>query len=75
MAVKTRTGQSRSSRVGTSVSKTPVKGGSIFRDTKTGKFVEVVGPQGSSRTSKRSVEAIGEASSRRRAALKRLADR
>lgn len=54
---------------------TPVKGGWVKRDAATGKLVEVRTDKGVSRTSAESRSAVEEASKRRNAALKRLADR
>lgn len=54
---------------------TPVKGGSVKREAATGRFVEVRSENGVSRSSPRSNDVVKEASTRRSAALKRLADR
>ncbi|WP_076450087.1 hypothetical protein [Roseivivax lentus] len=53
----------------------PVKGGSIRRDAKTGKFVSVVSKGRVTRTSKVSHQTLEDVVERRRSALERLADR
>jgi hypothetical protein len=62
-------------RMGQALKKTPVKGGSIGRSAKTGRFVQVVTKQGVSKANPKSEAAVKEASSKRSDALKRLADR
>lgn len=57
------------------VTKTPVKGGWIGRDSKTGRFVQAHGSKGTERSKPGSESAAKDASSRRHSALKRLADR
>lgn len=53
----------------------PVKGGWVTRDASTGRFIEVRTEKGVSKVSSESQTSVKEASSRRSAALKRLADR
>lgn len=53
----------------------PVKGGWVTRDASTGRFIEVRTEKGVSRSSSETRTTVKEASSRRSAALKRLADR
>ncbi len=59
----------------TAVKTTSVKGGQIKRDAKTGRFVEVHTSTGKHVARKTTVTTVKEASSKRSAALKRLADR
>lgn len=54
---------------------TPVKGGSVTREAASGRFVEVRGAKGVSKSSTQTRASIEEASARHSAALKRLADR
>ena len=54
---------------------TPVKGGSVTRDFASGRLMEVRSADGVSKASSKTRTAVQEASSRRGAALKRLADR
>jgi hypothetical protein len=54
---------------------TPVKGGWVKRDAATGRFVEVRTDKGAAKASAASTAAVRKASSRRAAALRRLADR
>lgn len=54
---------------------TAVPGGSILRDADSGRFVEVRTGKGAQRANAASELAVREASARRGAALKRLADR
>lgn len=54
---------------------TPVKDGSVTREERTGRFVEVRLSGGASRGSAKTQGILASASSRREAALKRLADR
>ena len=54
---------------------TPVKGGWVKREENTGRFVEVRSENGTVKASDASRSAAKEASSKRSAALKRLADR
>ncbi len=55
--------------------KIPVKGGWIVRSTVSGQVVAAETPKGVSRASEISRAAVSEASTKRGAALKRLADR
>lgn len=59
----------------TSTTKTPVEGGWIARDAKTGRFIEVHGSKGTAKAAAQSESATSMASSRRSSALKRLANR
>lgn len=59
----------------TGTTKTPVKGGWVERDATSGRLIQASGTRGSSKLTPRSDAAAKEASSRRSAALKRLADR
>lgn len=54
---------------------TPVKGGWIKRNAKTGRFIEVQSEQGIAKASPRSESCVRNASSLRHEALKRLANR
>jgi len=54
---------------------TPVKGGSVTRDSASGRLIEVRSTDGVSKASPKTRSAVQEASSKRSAALKRLADR
>lgn len=54
---------------------TTVTGGMIVREVHTGRLMEVVTESGSEKPSGRTSTAVKEASARRSAALKRLADR
>lgn len=54
---------------------TPVKGGWLKRDAATGRFMEVRTDKSVSKATSASRSVVKEASSRRKAALKRLADR
>jgi hypothetical protein len=53
---------------------TQVNGGSIKREERTGRFVEVQTSKSSSKASPKSASALTQASSKRGEALKRLAD-
>jgi hypothetical protein len=53
----------------------PVKGGWVKRDAASGRFIEVVTPKGVSKSSRKTGAAVKQASSKRSAALKRLANR
>lgn len=57
------------------VNQTSVTGGSIVRNAKTGRFVEVTSRSGTSKGTDTSAEIVREASKKRESALKRLADR
>jgi len=54
---------------------TPVKGGWVKRDAETGRFVSVQGSKGVAKESLKSLAAAKLTSSKRSAALKRLANR
>ena len=54
---------------------TPVKGGWVKRDAATGRFLEVSTVNGAAKASPASEAAVSKASSKRGAALRRLADR
>lgn len=54
---------------------TSVKGGWIKRDAVTGRFIEVHTSKGAAKASPKSGHSVKEASSKRRSALKRLANR
>lgn len=54
---------------------TPVKGGWVKREAATGHFIEVRSGSGVSKATPKTGATVQEASSRRSAALKRLADR
>jgi hypothetical protein len=55
--------------------KVPAKGGWVARSAVSGRFVEVCSERGVSKSSPKSEAAASKASSKRSAALKRLADR
>jgi hypothetical protein len=59
----------------TSVKKTTVRGGYIARSVKTGRFVEVGTSAGAKKASSKTLATVKSASEKRKAALKRLADR
>ncbi|WP_296430179.1 hypothetical protein [Roseovarius sp. BRH_c41] len=59
----------------TNVKKTAVKGGYIVRSAKTGCLVEVGTPAGAKKASVKTLSTVKSASEKRKAALKRLADR
>ena len=54
---------------------TPIKGGWVERDAKTGRFMEVRTSKGTEKASARSEAAVAKTSSKRSSALRRLADR
>jgi hypothetical protein len=54
---------------------TPVKGGYVTRDAKSGRFLTVQGSSGTSKSGPKSEEIVKKTSTKRREALKRLADR
>lgn len=54
---------------------TPVKGGWVKREAHTGQFVEVRTSQGASKANSKTQSVLKEASSKRKSALSRLADR
>lgn len=58
-----------------SAEKTPVKGGWVSRDSRSGRLIAVSSESGTSHSSDKSVAATLSASARRSEALKRLADR
>jgi hypothetical protein len=58
-----------------STTTTPVKGGTVTRDSASGRFIEVRSTAGVSKANPKTRSAVEEASSKRGAALKRLADR
>ncbi|MHA7877049.1 hypothetical protein [Roseivivax sp.] len=57
------------------IRKEPVKGGVVARGSQSGRFVSVETEEGTSHASEKSLATLREVSTRRRAALKRLADR
>ena len=54
---------------------TPVKGGWVKREARTGRFVEVQTTKGASKATAKTRAVLKDISSKRTAALKRLADR
>lgn len=54
---------------------TTIKGGTVIRDDKTGRFVEVTTRKGISKASPKSRETVKTVSSKRSSALARLANR
>ena len=54
---------------------TLVNGGLVKRDALTGRFIEVRTSKGVARAGEKTCSAVGEVSSKRNSALKRLADR
>ena len=59
----------------TTLAKKSVKGGNVYRDPNTGKFVAVMTAKGTSKSTATSYSTVKDVSSKRRDALKRLADR